>query len=300
MDRLEAMTVFIAAVDEGSLSAAGRRLDMPLATVSRKLSDLEAHLGTRLLNRSTRQLTLTDAGRDYLTASREILERIDEAERSAAGAYANAKGELVVAAPLMFGRLHVVPLITEYIEQYPHVDVRLLLSDRNANLFEEHIDAALRIGPLPDSSLIATRLGTITRVVCASPAYLDRFGTPESPADLRQHRCVTFQGLMNSTAWSFPGAQGAVRIPVRSRLMVNTADGAVAAAIAGAGITRVLSYQVAEALRSGALVRVLAEHEPPGVPASLVYPSQGKLPMKTRAFVDMVVPRLRAVLPSGV
>src|SRR5262245_6676521 len=140
MDRVEAMAVFVATVDEGSLSAAGRRLDMPLATVSRKLADLEAHLGTRLLIRSTRHLALTEAGRDYLAACREILERIDEAERKVAGAYASAKGELVVAAPLVFGRLHVAPLVADFIEKYPNVNVRLLLSDRNANLVEDQID----------------------------------------------------------------------------------------------------------------------------------------------------------------
>src|SRR5262245_59408867 len=176
MDRVDAMTVFVAAVDEGSLSAAGRRLGMPLATVSRKISELEAHLGTQLLVRSTRHLALTEVGRDYLTACREILERIDEAERNAAGAYASARGELVVAAPLAFGRLHVAPLLADFIEQYPNVNVRLLLSDRNANLVEDQIDVALRIGALPDSGLVATRLGEITRVVCASPAYLRRFG----------------------------------------------------------------------------------------------------------------------------
>lgn len=296
MDRLDAMSVFVAVADAGSLSGAGRRLKIPLATVSRKLADLEAHLKTRLLTRSTRQLALTDAGRDYLAACRQILEQVDEAERSASGAYASARGELVVAAPLVFGRLHIVPLVAEFLESYPDVDVRMLLGDRNVNLLEEHVDVALRVGVLPDSSLVAMQLGAIRLVTCASSSYLVRFGTPASPADLATHRCVTFAGLMPSMSWTFDGPRGAESVPVRSRLSVNTADAAIAAALAGAGITRVLSYQVADALRDGALVRLLSEHEPAAVPVSLVHPGQGRLPMKSRAFLDFAAPRLRRLL----
>lgn len=301
MDRLDAMSVFAAIVDAGSLSAAGRRLDTPLATVSRKLSDLEAHLKTRLLTRSTRQLVLTDAGRAYLAASRQILEQVDEAERTASGAYANARGELVIAAPIVFGRLHAVPVIAGFLEQYPEVDVRLLLGDRNVNLLEEHVDVALRIGDLPDSSLVATQVGSIRRVICASPGYLSRFGTPQSPAELGTHRCVTFEGLMSSTSWTFQVGNEAQRIAVRSRLTVTTADAAIAAALAGVGVTRVLSYQVADALQSGRLVRVLPDHEPAAAPVSLVYGGQGRLPMKSRAFIDFAAQKLRqriAQLPA--
>jgi DNA-binding transcriptional LysR family regulator len=178
MDRLEAMSVFAAIVDGGSLSAAGRRLQLPLATVSRKLADLEAHLKTRLITRSTRKLVLTDAGRDYLAACRQILEQVEEAERTVSGAYANVKGRLVVAAPIVFGQLHGVPVAAAFLELHPEVDIELRLGDRNVHLIEEHVDAALRIGPLPDSNLVATQLGAIRRVVCASPAYLARFGIP--------------------------------------------------------------------------------------------------------------------------
>lgn len=294
MDRLEAMSVFAAIVDGGSLSTAGRRLNVPLATVSRKLADLEAHLKTRLITRSTRKLVLTDAGRDYLAACRQILEQVDEAERAAAGAYAKVKGQLAVAAPIVFGRLHVVPVAAAFLEQHAEVDIQLRLGDRNVNLIEEHVDVALRIGALPDSNLVATQVGTIRRVVCASPAYLERFGTPLSLEELAAHGCVTFDGLDAATAWTFVARDGEHRaVPVRSRMTVSTADAAIAASVLGIGLTRVLSYQVADALREGRLVRVLADDEPPPVPASLIYPGQGRLPMKTRAFIDFAVGQLR-------
>jgi DNA-binding transcriptional LysR family regulator len=299
MDRLDAMSVFSAIADAGSLSAAGRRLNLPLATVSRKLADLEAHLKTRLITRSTRKLVLTDAGRDYLGACRQILEQVDEAESLASGAYAKVKGRLTVAAPIVFGRLHVVPVSTAFLDLHPDVDIALQLGDRNVNLIEEHVDVALRIGELPDSNLVAAPLGPIRRVVCASPAYLERFGTPHAADELAAHRCVTFDGLDAPTAWTFAGPGGEKRqMGVRSRLSVTTADAAIAAALGGLGLTRVLSYQVADALRDGRLVRVLAGEEPPGVPANLVYPGQGRLPMKTRAFIDFAVPRLRERLAA--
>lgn len=299
MDRLEAMSVFAAIVDGGSLSAAGRRLNVPLATVSRKLADLETHLKTRLITRSTRKLVLTDAGRDYLDACRQILEQVDEAERAASGAYANVKGQLVVAAPIMFGKLHMVPVASDFLEAHPEVDIHLRLGDRYVNLIEEQVDVALRIGALPDSNLVATQVGTIRRVVCASPAYLERFGMPQSPAELAAHRCITFDGLEAASAWVFADAEGLkYQARVHSRLTVSTADAAIEAAMVGLGLTRVLSYQVANALRDGRLVRVLVDQESPAVPASLIYPGQGRLPMKTRAFIDFAVLRLRARLSA--
>ena len=290
------MAVFVAAADEGSLSAAARRLRMPLATVSRRLADLERRLGTRLLARTTRQLTLTEAGREYLAACRDILDRVGDAERVAAGAQASPHGELVVAAPLVFGRLHVVPLVAEYLAEHADVNVRLVLSDRNANLLEDHIDVAVRIGTLPDSGLTARPVGSITRVVCASPAYLRRHGVPATPDDLRGHPCVTFEGLGSAAAWSFRGPRGAQRVPVRSRLIVNTADAAIAAAVRGIGITRVMSYQVAELIAERKLQRLLVDHEPEAVPVSLLYARQGRLPVKTRAFLERAVDRFSVVL----
>ncbi|AYF88820.1 LysR family transcriptional regulator [Pseudomonas sp. DY-1] len=296
MDRIEAMTVFVAAADEGSLSAAGRRLQMPLPSVSRKLADLEAHLGVRLMTRSTRQLTLTDAGRDYLVASREILDRVAEAERTAIGGSMNPRGELVIAAPLMFGRDHVLPIVMELLSRSDDMNVRLVLSDTNANLLEENIDVAVRIGVLPDSGLTARQVGEITRVVCASPAYLEKHGTPETPSDLRNHECVTFSGLSPSHAWSFSSSKGTTRVPIRSRLSVNTADAAVAAATSGLGLTRVLCYQAASQFAQNSLVRLLREYEPTPSPVNLLYAHQGRLPAKTRCFLALATERLSQVL----
>lgn len=294
MDRLDAMAVFLAAVDTGSLSGAGRQLDMPLATVSRKLTDLETHLRTRLLLRSTRALTLTDAGRDYLAACRRILEDVGEAERRAAGEYSEPRGELVVTAPLVFGRLHVLPVIAEFLQAYPQVDVRLLQGDRVLNLSEEHVDLAARIGELPDSRLTATRVGAIRRVVCASPAYVAQHGLPRTPDELRAHACVSFEALAGQDSWRFAReGEAEMRVPVHSRLVVNTAEAAIEAAIAGVGVTRVLCYQVADAVRAGRLQLALCEYESAPMPVHLLFDAQRRLPLKLRAFVDFSAPRLR-------
>ncbi|MEP6563945.1 MAG: LysR family transcriptional regulator [Mesorhizobium sp.] len=293
MDRLEAMSLFVVAVETGSLSAAGRRLGIPLATVSRKVSDLEGHLKTRLLNRSTRRLALTDAGHAYLAACRRILGEVGEAERTAAGEYSAPTGELIITAPLVFGRLHVLPIVTAFLAAYPQVDIRLTLGDRVTQLIEEHIDLAIRIGRLPDSSMVAIRVGSIRQVVCASPAYLAEHGTPKAPKDLGGHSCITFEGLTSPATWTFAEGKGEFRVPVHSRLQVNTAEAAIDAAIAGVGLTRVLSYQSDAALRSGTLRTVLQEFEPEPWPVSLVHTGQGLLPLKLRAFLDFAAPRLR-------
>src|ERR1700736_1027663 len=200
MDRLESMSVLVAAVEAGSLSAAARRLDTPLATVSRKVSELEAHLKTRLLHRTSRRLGLTDAGQAYVAACRRILEEVEEAERAASGEYSAPRGELIVTAPIVFGRLHVLPVLLEFLNTYPEIDVRLTLADRVVNLQEDHVDLAVRIGELPDSSLVAMRVGSIGRVVCGRPAYFAERGTPKRPNELSKHDCITFNGLTSPEA----------------------------------------------------------------------------------------------------
>lgn len=299
MDRLEAMSVFMSVVEEGSLSAAGRKLGMPLATVSRKLSDLEAHLKARLINRSTRGLTLTDAGRDYLAACKRILEDVTEAERAAAGEFSEPRGELVITAPLVMGRMHVLPVVVEFMAAYPEINVRLIQGDRIAHLLEEQIDLAVRVGELPDSRLTATRIGAIRRVVCAHPDYFSAYGLPDVPRDLPTHRCVTFDAINSTELWRFPVDGAQVAVPVRSVLVVNTAEAAIDAAIAGVGVTRVLSYQIEEWKRGGRLQIALREFEPPAMPASLVYTGQRRLPLKLRAFLDYATPRLRERLATA-
>jgi DNA-binding transcriptional LysR family regulator len=296
MDRLESMSTLLAAVEAGSLSGASRQLGMPLATVSRKVSELEAHLGTRLVNRTSRRLTLTDAGRSYVVACRRILEEIGEAERAAAGEYMAPRGDLTITAPIVFGRLHVLPVVIAFLAAYPDVDIRLALSDRVVNLQEDDIDLAVRIGALPDSSLVATRVGAIREVVCASPDYLASRGTPKSPGDLRVHDCISFEGMTSPGSWKFALGKSTVAIAIRSRLIVNTAEAAIDAATAGVGVARVLSYQVAGALRVGALTLVLRKFERPPVPVSLVHAGQGLLPLKLRAFLDFAAPHLKANL----
>ncbi|HEY6255902.1 MAG TPA: LysR family transcriptional regulator [Xanthobacteraceae bacterium] len=298
MDRLDAMSVLLAVADAGSLSAGARRLGIPLTTVSRKVSELEAHLRTRLLNRSSRQIALTDAGRSYVAACRRILEDVGEAERAASGEYSTPKGELVVTAPIVFGRLHVLPVALDFLAAYGDIDIRLVLTDRPLSLLEDHVDVAARIGELPDSSLVATRVGFIRRMICASPKYFAQRGEPKRPEDLAAHDCVTFQGLSAPEAWTFSKGKSEVTVAIHSRLIVNTAEAAIDAAIAGAGITRVLSYQIDDARRSGLLDIALENFEPAPWPVNLVYPGQGKLPVKLRAFLDFAAPRLKARLPQ--
>jgi DNA-binding transcriptional LysR family regulator len=299
MNRLEAMGVLLAVIDAGSLSAAGRKLGMPLATVSRKVSDLEAELKTRLLIRSTRQLTLTEAGRGYVAACRRILEEVNEAERAAAGEYSAPRGDLVVTAPVVFGRLHVLPVLIEFLRAYPEVNVRLVLGDRIVNLLEDHVDLALRIGSLPDSGLVATQLGSIRRVACSSPAYLSRSGTPATPRDLASHECISFELLATANTWRFNVEGADTSVPIRPRLVVSTAESAIDAAMAGLGITCVFSYQIESALRAGALRLLLESFEPPPLPVSFLYSSQGRLPLKLRALLDFAAPRLRTRLQQA-
>ena len=297
VDRLVSMSILVAVVEAGSLSAAARRLRTPLATVSRKVSELEAHLGTRLFNRTSRRLVLTETGESYLAACRRILEEVDEAERAAAGEYSAPRGELIVTAPIVFGRLHVLPVVIDFLRAYAEIAIRLTLADHTVNLLEEHVDVAVRIGALPDSSLLATRLGAIRRVVCASPGYFAARGVPRTPADLAAHDCVAFEG-MSGSVWRFTQGKSDASVAVRARLVVNTAEAAIDAAIADLGITRVLSYQAAEALRAGKLALALTGFEPEPSPVHLVHAGGRLLPQKLRAFRDFAAPRIRARLAA--
>jgi DNA-binding transcriptional LysR family regulator len=299
MDRLESMATLIAAVDGGSLSAASRALGMPLATVSRKVAELEAHLRTRLVVRTSRKLVLTEAGHAYVAAGRRILDELEEAERAASGEYRAPRGHLTITAPIVFGRLHVQPVVLAFLQAYPEIAAQLVLADHVVNLVDDQIDAAIRIGHLPDSAMVATRLGEVRWVTCASPEYLAARGRPDTPDALRGHDIVMFQGLYASTGWRFGRGAQAAAVPLRPRFAVNTADAAIAAAIAGTGMTRVLSYQVADAVAAGKLALLLERFEPEPLPVHLVYPAPSLLPLKLRAFLDFAAPRLQASLSAA-
>jgi len=290
------MTVAVTVQELGSLSAAARRLRMPLPTVSRKVSDLEAHLNARLFNRSTRRLTLTDAGETYIAACKRILEDVRETEHTVSGEFSTPRGELVISAPIVFGRIHVLPVIATFFQAYPEVTVRLSLSDRMVGLLEDHVDLALRIGELEDSRLIATRCGSTRRVVCGSPEYFSQHGTPKHPTDLASHAAVIFETVTSSNAWVFAADRSDIAVSMRRQLIVNTSEAAIDAAIAGVGVTRVLSYQVEHAIKVGKLVAVLKRFEPNSLPISLVHDNQRRVPLKVRAFLDFAAPRLRARL----
>ncbi|HEY1722723.1 MAG TPA: LysR family transcriptional regulator [Magnetospirillaceae bacterium] len=296
MDRLEAMGVLLAAVEAGSLSGAARRLHMPLPTVSRKVADLEAHLKTQLLIRSSRRLALTDAGQAYIAACRRILDEVNEAERAASGEYQVPKGDLIVTAPVAFGRLYVLPIITAFLKAYPEIDVRLVLADRMMSLTEDHVDVALRFGHLSDSSLIAIRLGEMPRVIAGSPAYLAARGLPQKPQDLERHDCISFEAYAPIDAWSFRVDRADVSVPLHPRLVVNTAEAAADAAAAGVGLVRMMAYQVAAGVRSGALRTILQDFELPPVPVHLLHGGGRLLPLKLRAFLDFATPRLKTAL----
>ncbi|MEO5615007.1 MAG: LysR family transcriptional regulator [Cypionkella sp.] len=293
MDRFEAMNILLQVVEQGNLSAAGRKLGVPLTTISRKISDLENHLGARLLQRSNRRVTLTEVGLSYLTACKRILRDVAEAELAASGAFTTARGELTLTAPVVFGRFHVLPVVTAFLRAYPDIDIKLTLADRLLHLQDDHVDVAVRIGALPDSRLRAVRLGEVRQVVCASPDYLADNNPPLKPEDISRHPCITFTGLDHPDRWTFQtnGVESAV--PIHSRLAINTAEAAIDAAISGMGLTRVLSYQIAAARSAGRLTVLLEAHEPPSVPISLVFDGQGALPLKLRAFLDFAGPRIR-------
>jgi DNA-binding transcriptional LysR family regulator len=290
VDRLEAMTILLAAVETGSLSGASRHLRIPLATVSRRVTELEEHLKVRLLHRGHRKVVLTDAGRSYVDSCRRIMGEIAEIERTASGEYRAPQGELIITAPAVLGRTHVLDVVAEFQLAFPNIRVRLQLMDRHVNLVEEHVDVAVRIGKLADSSMIVTRLGLIRRVLCASPAYLKARGVPKEPADLASHDCVTYDP---GTPWVFRRNGATQTINVPSRLAVNLGEARVAAAVAGAGISPALSYLIEDLLSSRSLVTVLDGYEPSPMPVSIIYPGQRPVPLKLRAFLDFAVPRLR-------
>jgi DNA-binding transcriptional LysR family regulator len=299
MDRFEAMSVIVAVTETGSFSAASRQLGMPVATVSRKVAELERRLKAELFQRSSRRMTLTDAGRTYVEACRRIIEQVDDAERQVSGEYRIPKGDLVVTTPWGLGHTHLLPIAIEFLDAYPEISLRLLLTDQIVDMVEENVDVGVRIGNLPESSMIATRIGSIRLVVCASPGYLAARGRPQTPDQLHDHDCIAINDVEAPNAWKFRRGKRARLVPIQSRLCVNTSEAAVLAAIAGAGLTRVMSYKMDAARRAGSLELVLEAFEPEPLPIHIVYSPRKPVPLKLRAFLNWVTPRLKAKLAFG-
>lgn len=295
MDRIDAMKVFVAAVDEGSLAGAGRRLRKSPAAVSRAIAFLEAHVGTELLHRTTRSLKLSEAGERYVAACRRVLVDLEEAEISAAGERSAPRGTLTLTAPVITGEDILRPILDAFMDQYQAVTTRLYLLDRPVNLIDEGIDVALRIAHLADSSFVGIRVGEVRRVIAASPRYLAQHPAINEPADLAKHRIIamTHFGL---DSWSFPPLEGTSvprTVHFAPRLVVNTVRAAVASAVEGHGVTRLFSYHIANELHDGRLQILLAGDEHPPLPAHLLAP-QGRFAVpKVRAFVDFATPRLK-------
>lgn len=294
MDRFHLMQVFVAVADTGGFAPAARKLHLSAPAVTRAVAALEEYLGVRLLHRTTRQVRLTEAGSRFLQDCRRILTEIDEAEESAAGAHRVPRGKLAVTAPVRFGFMHVAPLLLDFLQRYPGVTAQALFVDRVVNLLEEGLDVAVRIGELPDSSLTAIRVGSVRRVVCASPEYLGAHGTPKEPKDLLSHEIVLFSSVAPRPAWSFRGPNGDFAVAFPTRLIVNTAEVAIRAAVAGRGLTRVLSYMIEHDISEGRLQIILADYETPPLPVHVLYLEGRKAPARVRAFVDFIVEGLRA------
>lgn len=291
------MAMLLSAVDKGSLSAAARERQVPVTTLTRRITDLEEHLGTRLLTRTTRKLKLTDAGAAYIASARRILEQVHEQEREATGEFTAARGGLVVATPVQLGRLHVQPIIIEFLAAFPEITVNLLQSDRNVDLVDAHADVAIRVGDLADSALIATKVGSLRPMVCASPTYLARYGMPQDPESLVRHACIVFNHPTLSP-WRFrvPHTSKLITVAPAPRLMVGAPDAAVDAACEGLGITFLLEHDVAAAIGSGKLKVILTDFEMDPVPVHILHVSRNLMPLKLRRFIEFAAPKLRSSL----
>jgi len=289
--------MLVSAVEEGSLSAAARRLNIPVATLTRNVNDLEAQVGTRLLIRTTRKLALTDAGAEYVVTAKRILEDVDELERRAAGEFTTPRGELVITSPVQVARLRVLPVVNQFLALYPEIRIRLLQSDRIIDLVDVHADVAIRVGRLRDSNLIATRVGSLRVVTVASPAFLDKYGRPGTPEDLSNLPCVVFDSPSLSP-WRYRSRDTGQIYTVADvpRLLVSSPDAAVDAAIDGIGATFILEHDVHQAVTEGKLVYILQEFEVEPLPVHVVYLSREAMPAKVRRFIDYAVPQLRKLL----
>lgn len=295
MDRLDELAIFVAIVEAGSLAGAARRLQRSRPAVTRALAALEERTGTRLIARSTRRLAPSDAGRELVVTARRLLADYEASLGDAAAA--PVRGLLRITAPLAFGRRHVTPLVAEFLDHHPEVQVELVLADRNLDLIDEDLHLAIRIGPLPSSRFVARKVGEIRRLLVASPDYLSRRPAPETPADIAGHDTIASVAVGPGLTWRFGGRDGEARVVVTPRFIVNEIEAVLIAARAGRGLARPLSYQVADDLASGALLRLLPDYEPPPLPVQLVVPGGRHLAPKVRAFLDHAVKRLPKIAP---
>jgi len=293
MDRLHLMTVFVAVAEEEGFAGGARRLGMSPPAVTRAIAALEDRLGVKLLNRTTRFVRATEAGQRYLDDARRIIGEVDEADEAAAGINAEPRGHLAVTAPVLFGKMFVLPGIVDYLRRYPAMEVAALFVDRVVNLLEEGFDVGVRIGELPDSSMKSVRVGSVRRVLCAAPGYLDKHGTPHSLADLPRHTLIAASAVSPTNEWKFGQGSDLSSVRVKPRLTVNNNDAAIEAALQGVGITRLLSYQVAAHLASGQLKIILTELEPPPMPIHVLHREGRYASAKIRSFVDLTAARLR-------
>ena len=295
MDKFRAISTFVRVVEAGSLTAAANLMGVSLTSVVRSLANLEARLKVRLLNRTTRRIALTDEGRDYFERCQRIVAALDDADAAVSDRRNQPSGIVRITAPVLCGRLHVAPVVADFLSVHPTLRAELMMQDRVVDLLEEGLDLAVRIGSLDDSSLVAVTVGATRRAVCASPEYLDRFGIPQIPSDIGLHRCIDFTGLAPShNWWTFEHNGKAVRIPVTAAAATNQVDAALVFCMQGLGLGMFLDYQIKAAVDAGRLVRVLTDFERPAVPISVLYPG-GRLspPPRVRAFLDWAVPRLR-------
>lgn len=294
MDRLAAMRAFVAVAEEGGFLPAARRLSVSPPVVTRQVAALEQHLGAQLLERTTRQVRITEAGVRYLADCRRLLAELEDIEAAVGGLHGAPRGALGITASVMFGRMFVAPLLIEFLSKYPDVTARALLVDRVIDLLEEGIDVAVRIAKLEDSTLTAAKVGSVRRVMCASPEYLARKGTPQTPRDLADHRCFVFSTERTPPTWAFQHRGERLGFRPRTPLLVNSSEVGIDAALAGAGVTRVLSYMIAAHVRAGRLQLILEDYEAEPLPVHVLYREGRRAPARVRSFVDFVVARLRA------
>ncbi len=293
MDRFHLINVFVAVVDANGLAGAARKLNMSPPAVTRAINELESHLGLRLLTRTTRSVRVTDAGGRYVQDCKRILGEMVEADESVRGMHSSPKGRITITAPVLFGGMYVTPIVSEYLTRYPEVSASCLFLDRVVNLLDEGVDVAVRIGELPDSSMQAIRVGEVKRVVCGAPEYLAKHGTPTSPDELRAHTFVWASSVTPNPELKLVDKGQSVSIRLQPRMITTTNDSAVTAAVGGFGLTRLLSYQVAEHLRTGKLKRVLPDFEPNALPVHVVHREGRRAPQRVRAFLDLAIDRLR-------